>query len=339
MSSELRKDKIGLSLGAFGYNLGAAGLMTFLTYFYTDSMLISAASVSAILFVSRIIDAITDLLVGALIDRNRSKYGKARPFLMWMALPAIIAMSATFFVPNFSETGRVVYSFITYNLMAFFYLTCLALPLQALVSLITPESRERLRLSQLWGFFSTGSAVIVNFFANKIILALGGGPTGYFRYFTIMAVIGVGLIFLCYLLTKERTSSVQDEKVPLRVGVKCIFQNKYWWIASGIYLMTSLVPSAWAATAYYCIYWLEGAVDFGHVMSLLWGGITVGILLFVPISARVGKAYSAAIGIAMQAFGGILLWLAPTSIPMLWISTVQAAFFLPLAATKSSSYC
>lgn len=322
MSSELRKDKIGLSLGAFGYNLGAAGLMTFLTYFYTDSMLISAASVSAILFVSRIIDAITDLLVGALIDRNRSKYGKARPFLMWMALPAIIAMSATFFVPNFSETGRVVYSFITYNLMAFFYLTCLALPLQALVSLITPESRERLRLSQLWGFFSTGSAVIVNFFANKIILALGGGPTGYFRYFTIMAVIGVGLIFLCYLLTKERTSSVQDEKVPLRVGVKCIFQNKYWWIASGIYLMTSLVPSAWAATAYYCIYWLEGAVDFGHVMSLLWGGITVGILLFVPISARVGKAYSAAIGIAMQAFGGILLWLAPTSIPMLWISTV-----------------
>ena len=99
-------------------------------------------------------------------------------------------------------------------------------------------------------------------------------------------------------------------------------QNKYWWIASGIYLMTSLVPSAWAATAYYCIYWLEGAVDFGHVMSLLWGGITIGILLFVPISARVGKAYSAAIGIAMQAFGGILLWLAPTSIPMLWISTV-----------------
>src|SRR5690554_4290415 len=163
------RDKVGLSMGAFGYNLGAAGLMTFLTYFYTDSMLISAASVSMILLVSRILDAFTDLFVGAMIDRNKSKLGKARPLLMWMALPAILAMAATFYVPNFTESGRVIYSLITYNLMAFFYLTCLALPLQALVSLITPDSRERLRLSQLWGFFNTGSAVVVNFFANNIM--------------------------------------------------------------------------------------------------------------------------------------------------------------------------
>lgn len=326
---ELRKDKLGIAFGNFGYNLGAAVLMTYLTFFLTDNMLISAASVSVILLVSRIIDAFTDLWMGTLIDRCKSKLGKARPWLIWMAAPAVISIALCFYVPPFNGTGRAIYSFITYNLVAFFYLTALYLPLNALVALATTDSKKRLALSQISGFFLTLGAVFVNYFSKPAMQALGGGNTGYFWYFTLMAVIGVGLVVLCFVFTKERTQDEvaiangnKEKKMKFSEGAKVVLKNKYWWNAMGIYLVTALVPACWAATPYYCIYWTNNQVDTGQLVSLLWGGITGGLLLFIPISRKVGKAKSAAIGLCMQALGSILLWLAPTSVAMVWISTI-----------------
>jgi GPH family glycoside/pentoside/hexuronide:cation symporter len=326
-ATDLRRDKIGIGFGSFGYNLGSAVLMTYLTFFLTDNMLISAASVSLILLVSRIIDAFTDLWMGTLIDRCKSKMGKARPWILWMAAPAVVSMALLFVVPPFNDTGRVAYAFITYNLVAFFYLTALALPMNALVALVTTNMKSRLALSQIFGFFMTLGAVFVNYFSGPAMKALGGGNAGYFWYFTIMAVVGVGMMLICFKLTKERANeetqnAPRAEKMRFKVGAGAVLKNKYWWNAMGIYLMTSLVPACWAATPYYCIYWQNNQVDTGQLMSLLWGGITAGILLFIPISRKIGKSNSAAIGLAMQALGSVMLWIAPTSIAMLWISTV-----------------
>ena len=203
VSTDLRKDYVGMAFGSFGSNLGIAVLMTYLTIFLTDNMLISAASVSIILLVSRVIDAFSDLWVGSLMDRCKSKMGKARPWLLWMAAPSIISMALLFFVPPLNETGRIIYSFITYNLVAFFYLTALVLPMNALVSLVTTDEKYRLVISQIFGFFSTLGAVFVNFFSTPIMKALGGGNKGYFWYFTIIAVVGVGFMLICFRLKKK----------------------------------------------------------------------------------------------------------------------------------------
>jgi len=328
VSKDLRVDKIGMAFGSFGVNLGAAVIMTYLTIFLTDNMLISAASVSIILLVSRIIDAFSDLWLGSLIDRCKSKMGKARPWLLWMAAPSVISMALLFYVPNLSENGRIIYSFIAYNLFAFFYLTALTLPMNALVSLLTTDSKHRLVISQIFGFFMTLGAVFVNFFSTPIMKALGGGNSGYFWYFSIVGLIGAVFCIICFKLTKERAQkeieddSRPEEKLTFKIGATAALKNVYWWNAMGIYLVTSLVPACWAATAYYCIYWLNNQVDTGHLMALLWGGITGGILLFIPVSRKIGKANSAAIGLAMQAVGSLLLWFAPTSIAMVWFSTI-----------------
>lgn len=328
VSIDLRKDYTGMAFGSFGSNLCLAVIMTYLTIFLTDNMLISAASVSLILLLSRIIDAFSDLWVGLLIDRCKSKMGKARPWLLWMAAPSAIAMALMFFVPPLNENGRIIYSFITYNLLAFFYLTALTLPMNALVSLITTDTKQRLIISQIFGLFSTLGAVFVNFFSTPIMETLGGGNRGYFWYFTIIGIVGTGFCIICFMLTKERArkesidNSKKQTKIAFKTGTLAVLKNIYWWNAMGIYLMVSLVPACWAATAYYCIYWLNNQVDTGHLMALLWGGITGGILLFVPISKKVGKVNSAAIGISIQALGSVFLWLAPTSIAMVWFSTV-----------------
>jgi GPH family glycoside/pentoside/hexuronide:cation symporter len=326
--TSLRKDKIGIAFGHFGYNLGAAVIMTFITYFLTDNMLISAASVSLILLVSRIIDAITDLWMGSLIDRCKSKLGKARPWLIWMAAPAVISMGLLFTVPPFNETGRIVYSFITYNLFAFFYMTALALPVNALVALITSNMKSRLVLSQISGFFMTLGAVFMNYFSTPAITWLSGGTPnnmGYFLYFTGIALIGVIFMIICFTLTKERAQEElesKEKKVPFKIAAPAVLKNKYWWNGMGIWLVTNLVPACWAATFYYCIYWTNNQVDGGQLMALLWGGITAGILVFIPISRKIGKANSAALGLCLQAIGSVMLWFAPTSIAMVWISTV-----------------
>lgn len=328
LSKELQKDKIGMGLGAFGYNLGAAGVITYLTFFYTDYMLIPAASVALILLFSRFLDAFTDLLVGILIDRTKSKHGKVRPWLLWIAVPAIISVAATYYIPNLSETGRTIYAFITYNLMAFFYLTAMALPMQALCSVITTDSGNRLKLSQIYGFFNTLAAVFLNLFAAKIMAFMGGGASGYFYYFGTVALIGGLLMLACFKLTKERTEKAVSniDKIPLGKGLKAIFSNGYWWILTFMQVMVMFVPAMWAVTAYYCIYWLNGQVDVGALMSLMWGGITIGVLAFIPITRKVGKAKSAAIGFIFQIIGSVLLIIAPSAVAMAWISTIFRAF-------------
>jgi len=324
----LRKDYIGMAFGGFGSNLGGAVVMTYLTIFLTDNMLISAASVSLILLASRFIDAFSDLWLGTMMDKCKSKMGKARPWILWMSAPAAISMMMLFFVPPFNETGKIIYAFIVYNLVSFFYLTAMMLPMNALVSLITTNAKYRLFISQIIGFFSTLGAVFVNYFSTPIMKSLGGGNKGYFWFITIVAVVGVGCMLMCFKLTKERAreeiknDSNPEEKLAFKTGAKAVLRNKYWWNAMSIFLIGSLVPACWSATAYYCIYWLNNQVDTGHVMALMWGGITTGILIFIPVSRKVGKANSAAIGFAIQAMGSVFLWLAPTSIDMVWFSTV-----------------
>ncbi len=322
LSKELKNDKIGIGLGAFGYNFGAAGLVTYLTFFYTDYMLIPAASVALILLVSRFINALSDLLMGMLIDRTTSKMGKVRPWLLWMALPAIICIMATYFVPNLSTSGRTIYAFVTYNLMAFFYLTAMALPMQALASVITTNTGERLKLSQIFGFTNTLAGVVINLFAAKMMALFGGGANGFFYYFGVIAIIGGLLMVACFMLTKERADKKILEKVPFGAGSKALSKNKYFWILAFMGIMVSFVPAMWAVIAYYCKYILANQVAPGALMSLMFGGMTIGVLVFIPITKKIGKIPSSALGFSLQILGSVILIFAPTSVAVIWISTL-----------------
>ena len=197
----------------------------------------------------------------------------------------------------------------------------LALPLSALVSLVTADSKQRLVISQIFGFFMTLGAVAVNYFSTPMMKLFGGGNMGYFWYFSIMAVVGVIMVLICFNLTKEiaHEAAPKAAKLPFKVAVPAVLKNKYWWNGMGIYLMTS--PSSCWSAARIIAFTGRTTVDVGHLMAPV-GRHTAGILVFIPVSRKVGKANSAAIGLAFQALGSVLLWLAPSSVAMLWISTV-----------------
>ena len=135
----------GLGDFSFCFIYGAIG--SYIVFFYTDVACISAATVGTVLLVSKIFDGISDMMMGYIIENVHSPLGKARPWLLWMVIPYCIGCVLLFTVPDFSETGKVIYAFISYNLMATCIFTSMNVPYGVLSSVMTNKQNERALLS------------------------------------------------------------------------------------------------------------------------------------------------------------------------------------------------
>lgn len=111
------RERFSYSLGDVGANLVWATLSTFMTFFFTDIAGIGAMYIGTIFLISRLLDSFSDVAMGIIVDRTNTRYGKARPWLLWVAVPYAIGAVLLFSVPNFSMTGKIIYAFLTYNLM------------------------------------------------------------------------------------------------------------------------------------------------------------------------------------------------------------------------------
>lgn len=131
-----KKEMLGYGLGDFGYILSWTLVASFLTYFYTDIAGISAGIVGTLMILVRFWDGITDIAMGFILDRTKSKHGKARPYLLWMSVPLAASMVFLFTVPDISANGKFVYAAITYSFFIIMY-TAVSIPYKSLLGQIT----------------------------------------------------------------------------------------------------------------------------------------------------------------------------------------------------------
>ena len=133
--------------------------MTFLLYFYTDVLKISPVAAAGVLLVARVVDAITDPIMGAIAERTKTRWGRLRPYLLWGAIPLGVITVLTFTVPDFDETGRVLWAYATYVVFGILY-TVVTIPYSALTASLTDDYQgahkavdlaHGLRLSWCWG--------------------------------------------------------------------------------------------------------------------------------------------------------------------------------------------
>ena len=161
-------------------------------------MTLPLAAMASIMFISRLLDGVSDIFIGFMVDKTKSKYGKARPWLLWMALPGLISMSALFYVPSLSERGLIIYAFITYNCVAFFVTTAMTLPLQSLLSLmITNDPKRRVTMNML------GMGVCTAF------VVLGNTEALYRSKFLPSAILGMivlSLLLAWHLRRRKKTN-------------------------------------------------------------------------------------------------------------------------------------
>ena len=317
-----------------GYLLGPAGalllnavLATYLNVYYTDVLKLGGLWGSAFLVIfpviSKIIDAITNVVMGQIIDRTRTKEGKARPWLLLSAPLVTVTGILLFTVPQASETVQAIWVMLSYNLFYSFAFTIFNMSHNLMVPLSTRNTTDRGSLSvfnQIATIMMSGILVAL-VFPMVIMPMLGVDKTKWILTMSLLAIIALPLTLLEYFFTKERvTLETQEEKteaIPFLRQIKTVFGDKYMIIIYVYFLIYTLGSSIKnISLPYFCNYVL-GTYNDGITQTLLSviGGIPMGIGIFAvwPLAKRFGKRNVTAVGFVLYAIGGAICWLFPTN--------------------------
>jgi GPH family glycoside/pentoside/hexuronide:cation symporter len=256
-SKLLFREKFGYGLGDTASNFIWGTMTSFLLFYYTDIFGIPAAAVGTLFLFARVSDGFVDLAVGAMADRTKTRWGKFRPYLLWFCVPMAAIFLATFTTPNFSVEGKIIYAWVTYNLMMIIY-TAINIPYGALSGVMTDDPLDRTSLNS---FRMTGAQIgslIVNASTLPLIQAFGHGDKskGYELTVALFAAIAVVCFLGTFLLTHERIQPPPEQKSALGRDIKLLFSNVPWLImfVAGLSIIFSIIRSG--AVIYYCKYYL-----------------------------------------------------------------------------------
>lgn len=221
-------EKLGYGLGDTASNFFFQVFNIFLLYYYTDIFGLSAAAVGMMFLVTKIVDAASDPVMGLIADRTNSRWGKFRPYLLWMAVPYAVLGYAMFANPDLSYTGKLIYAYVTYTLMMLAY-TAINVPYSALMGVISSSSVERTKVASYRFFCAFTAAWLIGTFVTPLKNILGGDneALGFQLTMAIFAVVSVGLFWICFATTRERVQPVQED-TEIRRDIGALLRNGPW---------------------------------------------------------------------------------------------------------------
>lgn len=228
------KEKISYGYGDVASNFVWGMVNSYLLFFYTDVFGITAAAAGTLFLVTRIFDAVNDPLMGILVDKTKSKHGKTRPYLLYVAVPFGILSIITFITPDLTMTGKIIYAYITYGLLGIVY-TMINIPYGALMPLMTRDSKEKGELNSYRAIGRSVGAIIVASLTLPLVNLLGGGnqQVGFPIVMGIYSVIGIIFFWLTFKYCQERVQATKEEKnTEIKKSLVQMFKNKYWLLVS-----------------------------------------------------------------------------------------------------------
>lgn len=315
---------LGYLVGPAGALLFNAVLATYLNVFYTDVLKMTGVWGGAFLMifpiVSKIIDAITNVVMGQMIDRTRSKEGKARPWLLLSAILMPITGILLFAIPNASETVQVIWIMLSYNLFYSIAYTIYNMSHNLMVPLSTRNTTQRGSLSVFNNISSVmiSGIIVALIFPMVVMPALGANKNLWLLVMSVLSVLILPLTLLEYFFTKERVTAECGDEVenkPIREQLKAVLHDKYWVVIVLYYVVYTLgVCFKNSALVYYCNYVL-GSYNDGITQMLVSviGGIPMGIGIFAvwPLAKKFGKRNVTLVGFVLYAIGGAVCLIAP----------------------------
>ncbi len=290
------KEKVSYGLGDLGSNLIYTTTVLWLMFFYTNVFGLPPAIAGTLLLLARVWDAVNDPLMGLIVDKTSTKWGKTRPYIIAFAVPVSIVLVLTFYTPDFSYNGKIIYAFITYIFLVTFY-TAVNLPYGAMLPLITQDVQERTSFSMFRKLGSSFGMIIVAFVPILVSL-LGSGNTeleinrtGYFRVMMIFGIIMIILYFITFINTKERVKSKNKDKLTIKEAFECIKVNRPCLIITLFTFIIFTIDAIIAASLqYYIKYYLGKPENFSTVVMIVFIlGQMTGILLTPKLSFKFGR--------------------------------------------------
>lgn len=237
-------NKVGYGSGDIAGNVVYALLSSFLMIFLTNTVGLSSGIVGTLIAVSKLLDGVSDIFFGALIDKTKSKMGKARPWMLWGYVGCAVTLAAIFFIPaDMSDFAKYAWFFITYTLLNGVFYTANNIAYSALTSLITKNSAERVQMGSIRFIFAFGSSMLIQTVTVGVVAALGGGAAGWRRMAVIYAVVGLVSNTISVLSVKElpeeelAADAPAGEKYTLLDAGKLLLANRYYLIICGAYIL------------------------------------------------------------------------------------------------------
>ena len=307
---------------------------TLLIYFYTNVVGISAGAVGMIMLISRIFDGFSDVAMGTIIDRTHSKYGKARIWILRLAVPYALAAVLLFTMPDVGNLGKILYAFVTYNLMNTVVYTAISQPFHALGSLMTRDRRDRDTISNIRMMLSITASMIITAFTlpliNYVADITGKEQLSWILVTSGYAIVSVFVLLNTYSTCTERVQAApqtKKENIPFWTSFKITFTNRYFLIALGLMITyTAYQVIIGTDLTYYCQYVLGDANLVMPLSSAEKVCTIIGIALLPKLLPRYGKRNLICFGCALGVVGQLLFLLNITSVPLGVVSCIIRGF-------------
>ena len=329
------KEKIGYGFGDMASSMFWKLFGSYLMIFYTDVFGLSATVVGTMFLVTRIWDSAFDPIVGVIADRTHSRWGKFRPYLLYLAVPFAIIGVLTFMTPDLEDMGKIIYAYFTYSLMMMVY-SAINVPYASLLGVISSDPKERNILSTYRMTFAyIGSFIALLLFMPMVNYFSEGYNVqrGWAMSVVVIALICAVLFYGCFAWTKERVKPISQQQNSLKDDLKDLLNNRPWWILLGAGVAALVFNSIRdGATVYYFKYFIieenyttASFLGISFVLSGLYLAVGQaanigGVILAAPISNRIGKraTYMWAMAIA-TIFSVLFYWLDKENILMIFV--------------------
>ncbi|MFZ9046627.1 MAG: MFS transporter [Cyclobacteriaceae bacterium] len=321
------KEKLGYGVGDTASHFVWDMVGFWILIFYTDTYGISAAAAGTIMLIARFWDMISDPLMGIVADRTDTKWGKFRPYLLWMAVPYAVLAVMTFTTPDFGETGKVIYAGATYLLLMTVF-TAINLPYSSLGAVMTADSIERTELNSYRFVFGFAGQLIVSGTALTLAEFFGNGDdaAGYQSTLILFACFSLVFFGITFLTTKERVAPPKEQTYSFKEDFKNLFSNRPWLILFLVGVVSFIMFALQnLAIAYYFKYYIadEQGVQLFNVLG------TIALIVVIPFSKSLAKRFGKRnVFLASSIISGIFFMLlyvpAKENITMIYVFNILA---------------
>ena len=224
-------EKICYGFGDLASVLYWQTFMVYLTYFYTDVFGLAALAAGTMLALSRSADAFFDPIMGMIADRTKTRWGKFRPYLLWLCIPFAIAGVLTFTTPGFSDHGKLIWAWVTYNVLMLLY-TAINIPYTAMLGVVSPDSNDRTTMSSIKfiGAYAAGMIVSATLLPMASTFGHGNEQRGWQLSFVVIGFAAVVFFLITFFNTKERVLPPKAQKTSIGRDLIDLVTNGPWLV-------------------------------------------------------------------------------------------------------------
>ena len=331
---------VGYGSGDIAGNVVYAFLSSFVMIYLTNTVGLNAGVVGVLIAASKFFDGVTDVFFGAMIDKTKSRLGKARPWMLFAYIGCAITLAAIFMIPvNMEKTTQYAWFFIAYTMLNAVFYTANNIAYSALTALVTKNSKERVQMGSFRFIFAFATRLLIQSIKVKAVSTFGGGASGWRTVAIIYAVIGLIVNTISVFSVKElkeeelqeETANItiaQKEKYGLIQAAKLLISNKFYLMICGVYILQQVYTAMINMGLYYMTYVLKNENLFGVFSWAVNIPLIFALVLTPTLVARWNGMYKLNLrGYMLGTFGRAMVILAGYlgNVPMMLLFTGIAA--------------